>query len=71
MVAGSQCAELLAGLEVHSTQMAKNLGATDVLGEQRAIAELAGKPASPTYFGAVDGLIDGSLARAERILRGS
>jgi 3-carboxy-cis,cis-muconate cycloisomerase len=51
--------------------MAKNLGATDVLGEQRAIAELAGKPASPTYFGAVEGLIDGSLARAERILRGS
>ncbi|HWF27306.1 MAG TPA: lyase family protein [Mycobacterium sp.] len=71
VVAGSQCAELLAGLEVHSAQMAKNLGAADVLGEQRAIAKLAGKPPSPTYLGAVDRLIDESLARAERILRGS
>jgi 3-carboxy-cis,cis-muconate cycloisomerase len=71
VVAGSQCAELLAGLQVHPAQMAENLGAADVLGEQRAIAELVGKPASPTYFGAVDGLIDESLARAERILRGA
>jgi 3-carboxy-cis,cis-muconate cycloisomerase len=70
VVAGSQCGELLAGLEVHSAQMAENLGAADVLGEQRAIAELAGKPASPTYFGAVDRLIDASLARAEWILTG-
>jgi 3-carboxy-cis,cis-muconate cycloisomerase len=70
VVAGSQCAELLAGLQVHSVQMAENLGAADVLGEQRAIAELTGKPASPTYFGAVDRLIDGSLARAELMLAG-
>jgi 3-carboxy-cis,cis-muconate cycloisomerase len=68
VVAGSQCGELLAGLEVYPTQMAKNLGAADLLGEQRAIAELAGKPASPTYFGVADRLIDESLARAERIL---
>ena len=71
VVAGSQCAELLAGLQVHSLRMAENLGAADVLGEQRAIAELVGKPASPTYLGAVDGLIDESLARAERMLRGT
>jgi 3-carboxy-cis,cis-muconate cycloisomerase len=68
LVAGSQCGELLAGLRVHATRMAENLGAADVLGEQRAIAELAGKSPSPTYVGAVDRLIDESLARAERIL---
>jgi 3-carboxy-cis,cis-muconate cycloisomerase len=67
LVAGSQCAELLAGLRVHPARMAENLGRTDVLGEQQAIAELAGKPPSPTYFGAVDRLIDECLRRAERV----
>ncbi|OMC41136.1 lyase family protein [Mycobacterium sp. IS-1264] len=71
VVAGSQCVELLAGLQVHPEKMAENLGAADVLGEQRSIAELAGKPPSPTYFGAVDRLIDDTLARAERMLRGA
>ncbi|WP_211145690.1 hypothetical protein [Mycobacterium interjectum] len=42
---------------------------TDVYGEQRAIAELAGKPASTTYVGAADRLIDESLGRAERIVK--
>jgi 3-carboxy-cis,cis-muconate cycloisomerase len=73
VVAGSQCSELLAGLEVHSAQMANNLdsafAANDVLGEQRAIAELAGKPPSGTYFGAIDALIDDSIERAARILK--
>jgi 3-carboxy-cis,cis-muconate cycloisomerase len=68
VVAGSQCSELLAGLQVHALRMAENLGAADVLGEQREIAELVGKSPSPTYFGAVDRLIDESLARAERII---
>ncbi|MEB3983159.1 lyase family protein [Mycobacterium sp. 663a-19] len=68
VVAGSQCAELLAGLQVHPARMAENLGAADVLGEQRAIAELVGKPASPTYLGAVGRLIDEAVARAERVL---
>ncbi|GBG38220.1 lyase family protein [Mycobacterium montefiorense] len=65
--AGSQCGELLAGLVVHAGRMAENLSAADVLGEQRAIADLAGKSPTPSYFGAVDRLIDASLARAERI----
>ncbi|MCV7442109.1 3-carboxy-cis,cis-muconate cycloisomerase [Mycobacterium paraense] len=69
VVAGSQCAELLGGLQVHSARMAENLRATDVYGEQRAIAELAGKEASATYFGAADRLIDASLGRAERVLK--
>ncbi|OBG38494.1 3-carboxy-cis,cis-muconate cycloisomerase [Mycobacterium alsense] len=68
VVAASQCAELLAGLRVNSARMAENLGTTDVYGEQRAIAELAGKPGSGTYFGAVDRLVDDSLGRARRAL---
>jgi 3-carboxy-cis,cis-muconate cycloisomerase len=68
VVAGSECGELLAGLEVHSAQMAKNLSAADVLGEQRVIADLVGKEPSATYFGAVDHLIDQSLERATSIL---
>lgn len=71
VVAGSQAGELLAGLQVHSARMAENLRLTDVYGEQRVIAELAGKAASATYFGAADRLIDESLGRAERILKNS
>jgi 3-carboxy-cis,cis-muconate cycloisomerase len=69
VIAGSQCSELLAGLEVHPAQMAKNLGNADVLGEQRVIAELVGKAPSGNYFGAVDALIDESLDRAKRIVK--
>ncbi|OBH27572.1 3-carboxy-cis,cis-muconate cycloisomerase [Mycobacterium sp. E342] len=68
VVAGSQCGELLAGLTVHADRMFENLDAADVSGEQDAIAELAGKPPSPTYFGAVDRLIDQSLDRARAAL---
>jgi len=68
-VAGSQCGELLAGLQVHTARMAENLGAADVLGEQRAVAGLAEKAPSPTYFGAVDRLIDESIDRAGRVLK--
>lgn len=69
VVAGSQCSELLAGLQVHPEQMAKNLGRADVLGEQRAIAELVGKAPSANYFGAVNPLIAESLDRAKRIVK--
>ncbi|UXA08914.1 3-carboxy-cis,cis-muconate cycloisomerase [Mycobacterium sp. SMC-2] len=68
VVAGSQCGELLAGLQVHAERMSENLEAADVSGEQEAVAELAAKPPSPTYFGAVDRLIDESLDRARRAL---
>ena len=68
VIAGAQCAELLAGLEVHSGRMAENLAMTDVYGEQRAIADLAGKAPAATYFGAADRLIDESLDRARRAL---
>jgi 3-carboxy-cis,cis-muconate cycloisomerase len=69
VIAGSQCSELLAGLEVHPAQMARNLGSVDVLGEQRVIAELVGKAPSGSYFGAGDALIDESLDRAKRIVK--
>jgi 3-carboxy-cis,cis-muconate cycloisomerase len=68
VAAGSQCCELLSGLEVHCEQMAKNLAAVDVCAEQQAIADFAGKPPSATYFGAIDHLIDESLERARRIV---
>lgn len=68
VVAGSQCGELLAGLRVHAERMSENLDAADVSGEQEAIAELAGKSPSATYFGAVDRMIDESLDRARRAL---
>jgi 3-carboxy-cis,cis-muconate cycloisomerase len=69
VVAGLQCGELLTGLEVHSARMAENLRLADVYGEQRAIADLAGKPPSATFLGATDRLIDESLDRAGRILK--
>ena len=68
VVAGSQCAELLAGLQIHPEKMAENLSRADVLGEQFAVADLVGKAPSASYFGAVDRLIDQSLDRAQRML---
>ncbi len=70
LVAGSQCGELLAGLDVHAAQMAKHLSGADVLGEQRAIVDLVGRGGSATYLGAVDRLIDDSLDRARRMVGG-
>jgi 3-carboxy-cis,cis-muconate cycloisomerase len=69
VVAGYQCSELLAGLEVHPEQMAENLGRADVLSEQRVIADLVGKVASANYFGAVNPLIAESLDRAKQIVK--
>jgi 3-carboxy-cis,cis-muconate cycloisomerase len=69
VVAGSQCGELLAGLQVHPAQMAANLEHAGVLGEQRVIGELVGKAPSGEYFGAGDALIDESLERAKRIVK--
>lgn len=73
VVAGSQSGELLAGLEVHVTRMAENLSKADVLGEQRAIADLVGerpgKAPSTNYFGAVDLLIEESMARAAQLVQ--
>lgn len=69
VVAGAQCSELIAGLEVHPAQMAKNLDTADVLSEQHAIADLVGKVPSANYFGAVNSLIAESRDRAKRIVK--
>jgi 3-carboxy-cis,cis-muconate cycloisomerase len=69
VVAGAQCGELIAGLEVHPAQMAKNLDTADVLSEQRVIADLVGNVPSANYFGAVNSLIAESLDRAKRIVK--
>lgn len=68
VVAGSQCSELLAGLQVNTNRMARNFADANIGGEQAAIGELARKPVSPTYFGAIDLMIDQTLARVERFL---
>jgi 3-carboxy-cis,cis-muconate cycloisomerase len=69
VVAGSQCSELLAGLAVYPERMATRLSDADVLGEQRAIAELIETAPSSTYLGAADALIDASLDRAQGFLK--
>lgn len=66
VVAGAQCRELVAGLQVYPERMAANLAGADALGEQRIIAGFIGKPSSPSYSGVVDLLIDETLARARR-----
>jgi 3-carboxy-cis,cis-muconate cycloisomerase len=71
LVAGSQCGELLAGLQVHADQMSRNLDGADVLGEQRAIADLTGQQPSARYLGAVSRLIDQSVQRAQQTLKGA
>ncbi|ORA39386.1 lyase family protein [Mycobacterium aquaticum] len=65
VVAASHTSDLLAGLSVDTHRMAANLAATDVSGEQRAIASLLEKPATTTYLGIGDQIIDAALARAE------
>ena len=49
--------------------MEKNLDSTDILGEQRVIAELVGKAQPDNYFGVVDALIDEGLDGAKRIVK--
>ena len=71
VVAGAQCCELVGGLQINATQMAQNLADADVLGEQRVMARLAEKEPTPTYFGAVDLLIDQAIARAQHVLDGA
>ena len=71
LVAGSQCGELLAGLQVQAAQMSRNLEGADVLSEQRAIADLTGQQPSARYLGAVSRLIDQSVQRAQQALKGA
>lgn len=65
VVAASHASDLLAGLCVDPDRMAANLAATDVSGEQRAIAALVETPATTTYLGIGDQIIDAAVARTE------
>jgi 3-carboxy-cis,cis-muconate cycloisomerase len=70
LVAVSQTVDLVGGLRVDSDRMAATLaGAGDaVLGEQRAMAELAGHEPAPSYLGDAGAFVDEVVARAERTL---
>ncbi|MEB3034931.1 3-carboxy-cis,cis-muconate cycloisomerase [[Mycobacterium] nativiensis] len=65
VVAAAQTTELLAGLIIDTDRAAANLAAAgDLLGEQRAMAQLAGRTARRDYTGAAGHLIDAVLQRA-------
>lgn len=69
VTAAAQTTELLAGLVVDTDRAAANLAAAgDLLGEQRAMTELTGRPALPDYTGATGHLIDAVLRRAHHYL---
>lgn len=66
VTAGSQTAEVLAGLQVHAARMAANLAAArpGIDAEQRRIAQLAGSVPDGAYLGATDLIIDTARRRA-------
>jgi len=70
LVAASQTADLLDGLEVDSDRMAATLaGAGEgVLAEQRSMAELAGHQPRPSYLGDAGAHVDAVVARARQQL---
>lgn len=68
VAAAAQASELLAGLTIDTERAAANLAAAgDLLGEQRAMAELSGSTPHPTYSGAASQLIDTALRRARQL----
>lgn len=72
VVAASHTGELLAGLGIDTERAAANLDtAGDLLGEQRTMATLTGRPAGPDYTGASEHLVQAALQRAHRHLDGA
>lgn len=70
VVAAAHCSELVSGLRVDAARAAANLSAAQGLGsEQRAMAELTGRPALPNYLGAADRLVDATVERARRFTK--
>ncbi|WP_197687678.1 MULTISPECIES: hypothetical protein [unclassified Nocardioides] len=70
LVAVSQTADLMAGLQVHPDRMAATLAAAGdaVLAEQRNMAEVAGRPPAPSYLGDADRQVDRAVARGRKLL---
>ena len=72
IVAASQTVDLLSGLRFDGTRAATNLAAAPgLLAEQHTMAELTGRPASSTYLGATDLLVDAVLQRGRDYLEES
>ena len=70
VVAAAHASELVSGLRVDEARAAANLAAADgLLSEQRAMTELTGRAALPSYTGATDRLIDSTLNRARRFVK--
>lgn len=69
VVAGSQTADLLAGLRVETERMAATAAAAhdDLRAEQRSMAELIGLEPCADYLGATTSLIDATLDRAAQV----
>lgn len=70
LVAVSQTADPVAGLQVHRDRMAATLAAAGdaVLAEQRSMAEVAGLPPAPSYLGDADRQVDRAVACARKLL---
>jgi 3-carboxy-cis,cis-muconate cycloisomerase len=72
VVAAAHTTELLAGLHVDPARCAANLAsAGEILAEQRSMTELTSRSALPGYLGATDQLIDATLERAAKYLKGT
>lgn len=70
VTAGSQAADLLAGLRVDTSRAAANLAAAEgISAEQETMTELSGKRPAAGYLGATDLLIDAVLDRARAYLK--
>jgi 3-carboxy-cis,cis-muconate cycloisomerase len=72
VVAAAHTSDLLCGLRIDESRVAANLAAADgLLAEQRAMAELTGRPALSGYTGAANRVVDATLSRAHRFLEES
>ncbi|MBU8807364.1 3-carboxy-cis,cis-muconate cycloisomerase [Mycolicibacterium goodii] len=69
-VAAAHTTELLAGLTIDTERTALNLRAAgDLLGEQRTVSELTGRPTRPGYIGCALQITDAALQRARQYLK--
>lgn len=70
LVAASQTADLVDGLQVHADRMAATLAAAGdaVLAEQRSMAAAAGHEPAPTYLGDAAAYVDAVVAQAREVL---
>jgi 3-carboxy-cis,cis-muconate cycloisomerase len=70
LVAASQTADLVGGLQVHAERMAATLAAAGdaVLAEQRTMATAAGHDPAPSYLGDAAAYVDAVVAHVRQVL---